>query len=191
MIGTINHVAFPYIYDLYYRVRHGDLECEVYSVDFVDWVKAGVAYNVRGIEDPQRSVAYFGELYRDIKSRAYERDSRKFRKAVTVFYEDLFLLYNDHLSAQLKRAHNNGGRGVTSPQNLVLLPSFEQIPELMEFLPLVEVILDEYCCVNPDALQKSMASIYVQEHSQLFRGMALYFDYGVCRLGDGVILGVK
>lgn len=191
MTGTINRVAFPYIYDLYYRVRHAHLECEVYSLDFLDWVKAGVAFNVRGIEDPQRSVAYFGELYRTIKARAFENNVMLFRKALTVFYEDLFLLYNDHLSAQLKRAHNNGGAGVTSPQSLVLLPSFEQIPELFEILPAVDVILDEYCCENPELLQKNMASIYVQEGSALFRGMALYFDYGVCRRGDGVILGVK
>lgn len=184
-------VSYPYVYDLYYRTRNGLLENEIYAIDFLDWVKAGVAYNILGVKNPGRKIAYFADLYTLILDNKFSEKRFTFQTAVMNFYEDLFQLYQDHLVAQMKLMAGKGRPNTTAPGNLILLPSFEKILALATILPVIPVELEKYECKNTDAFRQRMATIYAEEGTTLYRGMALMFDYGVCREGSGPLLGVS
>lgn len=188
---NIVEVEFQYVSDLYFRVRHARLESEVYRLEFIDWVKAGIAYNVRGITEPSRRVAYFAELYGTLGTQNLAKRVEDIRTAVKKYYEDLFQIYQDHLLAQLQIAHKLSKNSGTEPDNLILVPSFKKTPEVTNILPHEEVALLHYSCKNLDELKRRMSTLYAVEGSPLFCCMALMFDYGVKGVGDGVILEVK
>lgn len=191
MTGSAIDVYYPFVYDLHYRVKHACLGNEIFRIDFVDWIKAGVAYNTRGLQNPKRKVAYFAELYRIILNRSdISSQSAALQTAVTRFYEDLFQLYQDHLVAQLKHSGKRAKSGNTEPDNLILLPSFEQIPELMSVLEQEQITLLEYDCKNLVEFKQAMATIYAVQGTPIFRCMSLMYDYGICKCGNGVILEV-
>lgn len=169
MSSGVIDVGFPYLYDLYYRVRNGRLINTFYRVDFLDWVKAGVAFNTRGLETPKRSIAFFGEVYTALKDLNTEKIPLV-ERALISFYDDLFLLYQDYLSIQQDNAKLRG-------QDFVLFPSFQQIPELTEYFDVLTVHLKSYEGKNPFAVKQRIPTIYVDEHSLMFKGMLLLHDY--------------
>lgn len=186
---NIIDVTYPYVYDLYYRVRHARLENTVYRIDFWDWVKAGVAFNIRG-QDPSRKIAYFVELHEQIQSGDFMRYRYALQLAAQRFYEDLFLLYQDHLVAQLKIAQRQD-QITLDPDELILLPSFDSTPGISDVLDVVHVEAMRYKSLHLDELQHKMATIYATEGSAVFQFMALYFDYGIKTTDPGVILEVQ
>lgn len=191
MTQLIVEVGYQYVYDLYYRVRHARLESEIYRMEFLDWIKAGIAYNTLGVNEPSRKVSYFVKLYKILETGVQNASSRELRTAVMRFYEDLFQLYQDHLLAQLQIAHKRGKSTSTEPSNLILLPSFAKTPELYDVLPSEDVVLKEYEGHNIEELRRRMSTVYAVQGSPLFRCMSLLFDYGVRGEGDGTLLGVK
>lgn len=191
MNNAIVEVDYQYVNDLYFRVRHACLESEIYRLDFWDWVRAGVAFNVRGTTEPSRKVAYFVELYKMLEAVSLEGERSELQAAVMRYYEDLFQLYQDHLVAQLQIAYRSKKNESVEPNNLILLPSFDKTPFLREVLPSEDVSLADYDCQNIDKFRKSMATVYATEGSLLFRCMSMLFDYGVQGVGDGILLGVK
>ena len=181
MTHTIVDVPFPFVYDLYYRTRNALLESEVYRIDFMDWVSAGVAFNTLGSKDPRRKVAYFGKLYDLIEGRALEANVEVFRVAVMRFYEDLYKLYNDHLLAQLKFAKRQRDVETAEPASLILIPCFVQVPDLYEILPSQDIEIVTYECKYPGELREDMSTIYAVEGTTLYRGMGLVFQKGYAR----------
>lgn len=169
MSSGVVDVGFPYLYDLYYRVRNGRLVNTFYRVDFLDWVKAGVAFNTRGLDTPKRSIAYFGEVYDALKNLDAE-NVPLLERALISFYDDLFLLYQDYLSTQQDNAKLRG-------QDFVLFPSFKQIPELTEYFEVLTVGLASYEGKNLFAVKQRIPTIYVDENSLMFKGMLLLHDY--------------
>ena len=178
-MSEIVEVEYPYVYDLYYRVRNAKLENAKYRLEFIDWVKAGVAFNVRGVEEPSRKIAYFGGLYR-LLCNDPKRNIGAVRTAILKFYTDIFLLYQDHLTAQLDLARQGGSRVSLTPKDIVILPSFLKTPVLKEMLKTVVVSLDSYKCRNIDDFKKHTATIYVDEDSTLFSAMSLLYDVSMC-----------
>lgn len=191
MTASVVDVSYQFVYDLYYRVRHACLESETYRLEFLEWVKAGVAYNTCGVKDPTRKISYFGNLYRQLKLGVQTVPHADLQEAVVKYYEDLFQLYQDHLEAQLKKAGRQKNLDFLEPANLVLLPSFTSVPEISNMLEVVSVQLDTYECKDIVAFRQKMSTIYASEGTPLFRCMSMLFDYGVCRSGDGVILEVR
>lgn len=191
MTRDIVEVSYQYVYDLYYRTRHARLVSDVYRLDFLDWIKAGIAYNTLGVKEPSRKVSYFVKLYKMLNEGVDKNHTSELRLAVTHYYEDFFQLYQDHLIAQLQIAHKRGKNTSTEPASLVLLPCFDKVSTLLEIFPMEEVILSEYESKNLEALRQAMSTMYAVEGSLLFRSMALFYDYGVAGEGNGTLLGVK
>lgn len=191
MTSTVVDVTYQFVYDLYYRVRHACLESEIYRLEFLEWVKAGLAYNTRGVKDPTRKIAYFGELYHQLRQGVTLMSKADLQEAVIKYYDDLFQLYQDHLEAQLKKAGHQKNLDFLEPASLVLLPSFTTVPEIKTVLDVVDIQLDCYECKDIEAFRQKMATIYATEGTSLFRCMGLLFDYGVYQGGDGVILEVR
>lgn len=191
MTQSIVDVTFPFIYDFYYRTRNACLECEAYRIDFYDWVSAGIAFNTLGAKDPRRRVAYFGKIFDILDSAQISENVTALRTAIVRFYEDLYHLYDDHLVAQLKSAKSREKSETVEPKSLIILPSFSQVPQLLDFIPSRDVVLDTYECKHLEALREDMSTIYAVEGTPLFRGMSLMYDYGMKSEEDGIILGVK
>ena len=62
-MNKVIRVNHKQVYDLVFRARNVRLSAALYVLDFLDWIKAGVAFNTRGFENPSRKIAYFAELY--------------------------------------------------------------------------------------------------------------------------------
>lgn len=191
MTQVIVDVEFQHLYDLCYRVRHAKLANTVYRIDFYEWVKAGVAYNIRGTKDPKRKISYFAHLYELISAMRCEITDEELRTAVCLYYEDFFQLYQEHLTAQLKIAQKRVNRTSLEPSDLVLLPTFDSVPVVRSRLETVSLEFQQYECKHLVELQQKMATIYASEASSVFKCMAVYYDYGVRREGGGVILEVR
>lgn len=192
MTGGVVRVSYDCVYDLYFRVRNVKTEHTAYEIDFIDWVKAGVAFNVRGIEVSTRKISYFGDLYQKLVSVSdYSQLTEELKVAVTRYYEDLFLLYQDHLMGVRNAAGKKGRATVYLRENFVLLPSFKGVPKMQELFPRKEVDLRTYVPQNNDAMRVDMVHLYVQENSELYKCMAMYYDHSIKSDGNVVLLGVN
>lgn len=185
-------VSYDHVYDLYFRARNVKLEHVAYRVEFIDWVKAGVAFNARGIEVSTRKISYFGDLYEKLVSTDdYALLIEDLRVAVTRYYEDLFLLYQDHLAGVLNSAGKKGKAAKHLCENFVLLPSFRETPRMKEVLPEKEIDLNSYVPRNEDAMRTDMVQLFVRQESELYKCMAMYYDHSIKSDGNVVLLGVN
>lgn len=190
MTGPVISVGYKYVYDLYYRTRHAILKNEVYSVDFYDWVRAGIAFNVLGRSEPGRKVSYFCSIYDALEKGITARNAGLIRGGVIAYYEDMFKLYQNHLTAQLKSSRDKKNGGSLEPKNLVLLPSFVGTPGIKEVLPEQEVSIQDYGCKHLAELRDVIATVYAREDSLLFRCISLYYDLARTQHDEVMRVGV-
>lgn len=183
-------VGFRFVYDFYYRTRHAALEQSFYRIDFLDWVKAGVAYNALSAENVNRRVSYFGDLYYRLSGTRGKLDGKVLEDAVSNFYDDIFQLYQDHLSAQLKSKVRGKQSGDLSPQDLVIIPSFDKVDIVQNYLERKTVKLDSYMANNENAMQKELTTAYISKDSMMYHAISLMYDYGHCPVDTAVILEV-
>lgn len=191
MNGGVVRVSYPHVYDLYFRVRNVKREHVAYRVEFIDWVKAGVAFNARGIEVSTRKIAYFGDLYEKLVSTSdYNTIIDDLRRAVTRYYEDLFLLYQDHLAGVLNSAGKKGKAARHLCENFVLLPSFRESPRIMDVLPTKKIVLNEYTPVHNEQMRIDMVHLFVDPEADLYKCMAMCYDHSIKSDGNVVLLEV-
>ena len=191
-MNTIVKVGYPYVYDLYYRVQHAGLVNEVYQLDFYDWIRAGIAYNIKGSKDPKRRISYFVSLYTILQSGHISENSQEISTGVIRFYEDIYQLYQDHLRAQLALAAKGFAKtGRITFKDFKLIPTFTSLNSLSEYLTCRDIEVEEYKCENLRSFRKDLATEYVSESSTLFKYMSVFYDYGVCGKDGGVLLEVK
>lgn len=192
MRSGVVRVSYGHVYDLYFRVRNVQLKHVAYRVEFIDWVKAGVAFNARGIETSTRKISYFGDLYTKIMSvDDYNELKDELKVAVYRYYEDLFLLYQDHLAGVLKSAGKKGRAAKHLCQNFVLLPSFDETPKFQGVFPVEQVNLNQYQPRNEDAMRSDMVQLFVEPSSELYKCMAMYYDHSIKSDGNIVLLEVN
>lgn len=190
MSAPVVSVGYQYVYDLYYRTRHAILKNEVYQLDFLDWVRAGIAFNVLGRSEPGRKVSYFCSIYDALEQGITARNVGVIRRGVSAYYEDMFKLYQNHLTAQLKNSRDKKSGGSLEPKNLVLLPSFAGAPGIKEVLPEQEVFIQDYRCKHLAKLRDVIATVYASEDSLLFRCISLYYDLANMQHNEVVRVGV-
>lgn len=190
MKSDIIKIGFQCVVDFYWRVGHATLEHELYSWDFLDWIKAGISSNMRGLEDPSRKIDFFASLYYAMIGNEVSENEVLFKRAVPFFYEDIFLLYQSHLHAQLTIAYRKGKIKTLQPSNLIIYPTFEKASELYGVLPSIQLSLEGYQAKHVDELEQKLESAYVSRDSMLFKSMSMMYDYGPCSENNGVLLGV-
>lgn len=191
MNGGVVRVSYAHVYDLYFRVRNVKREHVAYRVEFIDWVKAGVAFNARGIEVSTRKIAYFGDLYEKLVSTEdYSTIIDDLRVAVTRYYEDLYLLYQDHLAGVLNSAGKKGKAARHLCENFVLLPSFRELPRIRDVLPTKKIVLNDYTPVHNEQMRIDMVHLFVDPEADLYKCMAMYYDHSIKSDGNVVLLEV-
>lgn len=189
-------VMYKQVYDLCFRARNAKLKSRVYVLDFVDWVKAGVAFNTRGYDLSTRKISYFAKIY-EFLSRAAEEGSSVivenrylFEEALAFYYEDIFAIYQDHLKSKnseamqkLKQRPDFG--------DLLVLPCFEDVEFMYDVFEKRELNWETYECAYRSEFVENLNTAYLDPSTPLFACMAMMYDYG-CRVSErGVLLEVK
>lgn len=191
MTSGVVRVSYPTLQDVYFRTRNVRLEHENYMVSFMTWVKGGIAFNVRGTEVSTRKISYFGDLYEKLMTTDdYETIRQDLAVAVTRYYEDFFLLYQDHLTGVLNSAGRKGKAVEALHVNRLFLPSFEDCPKMYDIFPKLEVDIDSYEPKNPQELRRDLVTIHVPRDGRTYKGAALYYDHSLKSDGTVVLLEV-
>lgn len=203
------YVAFQQVYDLVFRARNARLSSVAYVLDFYDWLRAGIAYNTRGFENPTRKIAYFAKIYgilMDAREQGATLEPHKnlFSQALSYYYADILDIYQDHVKAKhaLAALRNSKAKAKSKvvPEfgNLLVLPSFDLVPELRgdegvpPLFPTRKFPWNGYQCKNVNRFRSIVTSAYVNSETNpgLFSCMSLLYDYGVCHVERGVLLEV-
>lgn len=193
----VARVSFKQVYDLVFRARNSRLNSTAYSLDFIDWVKAGVAFNTRGFELSSRKISYFAKLYNIIVEDAgagisrFEKEKHLFEDALIYYYEDIYEIYQDHLESKQSEARQKAVKVVPDLGELLILPRFDGVPELREIFKTQIVGYNSYECRSLEAFRENARSAYLKEDTALFRCMSLLYDYGCGRIDRGVLLEVE
>lgn len=187
-MSKVIRVNFKQAYDLVFRARNVRLSAAVYVLDFIDWIKAGVAFNTRGFENPSRKISYFAELYQVVIE---QQDRKEFLSdALTKYYEDIFEIYQDHLRAKQAAARQDIVKAVPVFEDLFVLPCFDSVPFLYDLFERKPVNGAEYKCIKATAFASAIASANVKSDSPLYKCMSLLYDYGTGCVERGKLLEV-
>ena len=193
-------VSYHQVYDLVFRARNARLSAAAYTVDFMEWVRAGIAFNTRGLDSYSRRISYFCDLYKVI-ARAhtlpYEQGleflrTKKFylEEALYMYYEDLCWVYFDHLSAKVRVAAMSDKVKTADFEDLFVLPCFDSVPLFKDLFETRQVRWDSYTTSNTAKLDMRLDTVQLSRDSALYRCMSLVFDYGFQRKESGVLLEV-
>ncbi len=190
MIDSGIYVPFQYFNDLYFRVKNGKLEHDVYMINYMEWVKAGVAFNTQGVKNATRNISYFAELYNKLCVEYDESFIYDFQLSLVKFYQDLYELYQQHFAAQTRLISKRSSEDLILIKNLFLLPNFEGASSITEHLHKKVIVLADYESTYLKDFQRELSTVYISEDSLLFKMASIMFDYGVKNLEPGVILEV-
>lgn len=187
-MNKVIRVNHKQVYDLVFRARNVRLSAALYVLDFLDWIKAGVAFNTRGFENPSRKIAYFAELYSVVQEM---RPAKEFlSEALTKYYEDIFEIYQDHLRAKQAAARQDIVKAVPKFEDLFVVPCFDSVPFMFDLFETRTVHCRDYKCVKASALASAIASANVRSDSPLYKCMAVLYDYGTGCVEQGKLLEV-
>lgn len=133
------NVNYHWYYDLVFRVKYNFLIPKIYVINFLDYIKAGIAYNTRSYELATRKIDFFVEVLQDIENEIL---SDSVVTAIKYFYEDIFYLYKQYvIHVDEKEIKNNLA---------AFLPSFEDNGFLRNAMLLNVIDIQEYNADNED-----------------------------------------
>ena len=141
------NVPYYHFYDLVFRCRYDFLVPAIYVIDFLDYVKAGIAYNAFSFKSADRKIAFFVKVLDAISLEAY--DSEIIRRAIRYFYEDIFSLYKDIMNNKGTKLLQDGSVQV------VLKPAFAGCTKALTSVFAVEQI-------TPKSVFKSNATVFTR-----------------------------
>lgn len=193
---TIERVSYKQVYDLVFRARNARLDPATYSLDYLDWVRAGIGHNTRGSELESRKVSVFVKLLNIIKkvksdfTNLMTEEVETLGSSFPMFYEDLYAIYQDFIASVQRMTKLSGKRQAPEFGELLVLPSFDLVPELSNIFTVVTEHVEEYTCRYEDLFLENVNSIYLRADTSLYKSMAMMYDYGVRKCGSGVLLEV-
>ena len=205
----MNYIMYKQVYDLVFRARNAKLNSAAYTLEFGEWVRAGIAYNTRGYDLPTRKIAFFASIYEvmiqcqncteEEATAVVVSNSRLLSEAIHYYYEDILDVYQDHLrsvhythlvkKAQFQRERRS--RVVPDFGNLIVLPSFDDFPALKSVFPTEVVDADTYECRDPSGFLNIIASTLVKKDSCLYRCASLVYDFSITDVKNIMLAEVK
>lgn len=193
----VERVSYQQVYDLIFRARNAKLGYVCYELSFLDWIKAGIAFNTRGCELGTRKIAMFAELYHILEkcviggADALVPYRNRMSDALLYYYEDIYAVYQDHLTSKQLEVRTKDLRSVPTFGDLLILPSFRNLPWMEEVFEKRCESIHDYECKNKRAFLNDVSSPYLDRSSFLAKSMSMMYDYGMGRLGYGVLLEVE
>lgn len=190
-------VSYKQVYDLVFRARNARLEPMVFTLEFTEWVKAGIAFNTRGFELPSRKISAFVEVYEAIQMCSFEdveistQSKNLFEQYLRYFYEDIFDIYQNYLKSTQSQMRLKGSKGIPVFADVFILPTYEGFPALKKMFPTSVESADTYKCINYQSFLHTINSIYLKPNTRLFNCMAMLYDYGSCKEKCGSLLEVS
>lgn len=194
---SVEYVSHQQVYDLVFCAKNARLNSVMYALDFLDWVKAGVAFNTRGCEITSRKISYFAQLYTTLRSCSVENVSpldnarSMFSDALLYFYEDIYSIYQDHLSSKQQSVRGRGMREIPDFGELIILPTFGRVPFMSKVFETVVIDCESYVSVNEAAFIRDVKSAYLKQDTTLYKCMSIMYDYGLGRVSRDKLLEVK
>lgn len=196
-MNKVVRVSYKQVYDLVFRARNSKLNSTAYVLDIRDWIKAGVAFNTRGFKLSTRKISYFAKLY-DVLQRSkvegvevLQKNKLLLEQALTFYYEDIYEIYQDHLKSKHMEASQRRVRAIPDFGQLLVLPCFDEMPELKQVFETREFPWDGYECQRRADFIEDVPTMYLDPESPLFKCMSMMYDYGRGCIERGVLLEVK
>lgn len=192
----VKRVAHKQYYDLVFRAKNARLRSAAYSLDYLDWLKAGVAFNTRGIDTASRKIDYFAQLYRVIARyneegpEVIERNLEDLASSFPIFYEDIFEIYQYHLESKQREVKYSRTSKALTLEELFVVPTFERVPFLRDYFTTETRPWLGYQSEVEEKFLLTVNSPYLDSSSGLYSCMSLLFDYGTYRSGKGVLLEI-
>ena len=207
----VERVAYKQVYDLVFKSRNAKLNSVAYTLDYLDWVKAGIAFNTRGFQVESRKISVFVGLYNALLAleaelaKAEPADPavvEKYKKilgeSLPYFYQDIFEIYQDHLISKAEVAGTQrASRGTGAAPDfgqLIILPSFDYVPYFRELFDTVHTTWDGYDSPSSGVFDaKVKASIYLNrnQYPGIYSCMLLMYDYSKTANGANTLLEVQ
>lgn len=196
-MSRVVRVSFKQVYDLVFRARNSKLNSTAYVLDFRDWLKAGIAFNTRGFEISTRKISYFAKLYSIIQESKSQgvgvlnRNRVLLEQALMFYYEDIYDIYQDHLKAKQLEASQRRIKSIPDFGEVLILPCFDEAPELRQIFETRTYAWDGYVCKNLDDFMEDVPTLYLSQNSPSFKCMSMMYDYGRNCIERGVLLEVE
>lgn len=166
-----------------------------FSLDFVDWVKAGCCGYLRGSDDSSRKVAYFQKLYAFLEEERFclQTESRGYlADSLYKYYEDLFYVYKESVASSILYGQSYGiSVKEIKFADLILVPCFDQCDYLAPLFEREPIEGRTYTPENLRAVKNALGTNWIDPDTDWFKCMAILFDYGCRRKGNGVLLEVN
>lgn len=129
------NVLFPTYYDLTMKAYRGELLPGVYRIDFLEYVKAGVAFNTRG-RDGEHTIDFYAKLLYALEGEV-EEEATLLNAGLKLFYNDLIYLYSRLVTAKYKQV----GDVSKTAGEVKLVSSFEKVPRLLTVFEAKRIVL--------------------------------------------------
>lgn len=207
----VERVSYKQVYDLVFKSRNAKLNSVAYTLDYLDWVKAGIAFNTRGFQVESRKISAFVDLYRSVQAleseiakggdgdkAVIEMHKKILGESLPSFYQDIFEIYQDHLASKAEVAGTQrAARGTEAAPDfgqLIILPSFDDVPFFRDLFDCVHTTWDGYESPSASIFDaKVKASIYLNrnQYPGIYSCMLLMYDYSRLSHGTNTLLEVQ
>lgn len=98
-------VTHQYYYDLLFRAIYGYLEPNEYDIDYINYIKAGIAFNTKGMIDSSRKISFYSQVYQILLGlEAYNKVI--IQESIKYFYEDIYDIYLDCIKSHIFKRVN-------------------------------------------------------------------------------------
>lgn len=131
-------------YDFVFTTSQGQLKSGYYTIDFLEYVKAGVAFNAMGRSRMTRKISAFAEVYLEIENAHNEcrlPDKGVVGKFIQYFYQDLYSAYESQVAGSLIKS-NKSDAAIAYFQDLEIVPEFISVPWVRELFDVKVVTAD-------------------------------------------------
>lgn len=163
-------VSYHWYYDLVFRTKYNFLVPFVYVIDFLDYVKAGIAFNTRSYEMSSRKISFYAAVLQDLNDGKF---TPTVQQAIRYFYEDIFSLYKNYFK--------NVSSDMAQSTYVCFIPAFEKVAFLYEKCSVSTLDLSTYQSENMDDMLFCMGtpSVYSCSDKQI-RALSIAYDCTKC-----------
>lgn len=113
-------------YDFVFTTSQGQLKPGYYTIDFLEYIKAGVAFNASGRSRMTRKISAFAEVYLEIENAQREcrlPDKTIVGRFIQYFYQDLYDAYESQVAGSLIK-FNKSDAAIDYLRDLEIVPVF-------------------------------------------------------------------
>lgn len=153
-------VTYQYYYDLLFRAIYGYLAPNEYDLDYLHYIKAGIAFNTKGKVDSSRKISFYAQVYRMLLG-IETLNEVLIKDSIKIFYEDIYELYLQCVTSHIFTRFDSS--------NLIFIkPTWNSCSQMLSFLQKDEIVLSSYKPNDFDNLLLNLPNIDVSDNQLKF-----------------------